>query len=289
MRPRSVPVAIAATLAAALVARLAVRTARELRDFRKARNQLASRWVTIAGVVGRSPLRIHTRIAAGGRGSAAPIVLVHGFGVGSAYHVPVMPRLARSAPVYAPDLPGHGRSDHDARPLNARELARALAAWMDAAGVRSALLVGHSYGCQIAAELSVTRPELISRLVLIGPMSDPSARTAPRLLARAVVTIPFEPPSFLLLGLTEFGRAGLAVLAADLREMLAYRIEAVLPRSSHPALIIRGARDFLAPQAWTAALAKRAGAPRPHVVPRRAHAVNYAAPAPIAEAIMPVR
>lgn len=284
----SVPLAIAAALAAAHAVRLTIRTVRELREYSRDRARLNIEWVTVRGVAGSAPLRMHALTARGTARSSPPVVLVHGFGVGAAYHVPLAVRLAESGPTFAPDLPGHGRSDHDVRPLSVTELAEALAGWMDALGLQGAVLVGHSYGCQIAAELAVARPDLISRVVLIGPVADPAARSAAGVLARAALTIPFERPSFVLLGLVDFSRAGCAVLATDLREMLAYRLETVL-RAEHPALVIRGARDFLAPQKWAAALARLSGAPPPWVVTRCGHAVNYDAPTTIAALIRRVR
>ena len=69
--------------------------------------------------------------------------------------------------VLAVDLPGHGRS---AGP--ALESVEALAAWLlavlDAAGVRSAALVGHSLGSLIALEAAARAPDRASRLVMVG-------------------------------------------------------------------------------------------------------------------------
>src|SRR5262245_40295657 len=42
---------------------------------------------------------------------AAPVVLVHGLSASSRCMVPTAERLAVYRPVYAPDLPGFGRSD----------------------------------------------------------------------------------------------------------------------------------------------------------------------------------
>ena len=69
--------------------------------------------------------------------------------------------------VLALDLPGHGRSDGP--PLESVE---ALATWviavLDAAGVRTASLVGHSMGSLIALEAAGSTPDRIDRIALIG-------------------------------------------------------------------------------------------------------------------------
>ncbi len=84
--------------------------------------------------------------------------------------------------VLALDLPGHSRSPGP--PLGSVE---ALAQWLfdvlDAAGVASAALVGHSMGSLVALHAAALAPERIRRLVMLGsayPMS-----VAPALLATA--------------------------------------------------------------------------------------------------------
>ena len=69
--------------------------------------------------------------------------------------------------VLAPDLPGHGRSEGP--PLASVEaLADWLLALLDAAGVGSAALVGHSMGSLIALEAAARAPARATRLVMIG-------------------------------------------------------------------------------------------------------------------------
>jgi pimeloyl-ACP methyl ester carboxylesterase len=67
----------------------------------------------------------------------------------------------------APDLPGHGRST--GAPLASVEaLADWLLALLDAAGVASASLVGHSMGSLIALEAAARAPERARHLVMVG-------------------------------------------------------------------------------------------------------------------------
>nr|HET7859486.1 alpha/beta hydrolase [Caldimonas sp.] len=69
--------------------------------------------------------------------------------------------------VLAPDLPGHGRSA--GAPLASVEaLADWLLALLDAAGVESASLVGHSMGSLIALEAAARAPARARHLVLVG-------------------------------------------------------------------------------------------------------------------------
>ena len=69
--------------------------------------------------------------------------------------------------VLAVDLPGHVRSGGEA-PASVEEGADFIAALLDAAGVRRAALVGHSWGSLISLEAASRLKERVSHLVLIG-------------------------------------------------------------------------------------------------------------------------
>lgn len=108
--------------------------------------ELESRWTRVGG------LPIHARVSAAplSRGPllrGPPVVLVHGLVISSLYMVPTARRLAPFYRVFAPDLPGFGKSGKPARVLSVPELADALVAWLDAAGLGRAAFVGNSLGC----------------------------------------------------------------------------------------------------------------------------------------------
>lgn len=69
--------------------------------------------------------------------------------------------------VLAIDLPGHGQSDG---PLctSVPALAGWVAAFLDAAGVKGATLIGHSMGSLTVLELAGQRPDLAAKLALVG-------------------------------------------------------------------------------------------------------------------------
>lgn len=69
--------------------------------------------------------------------------------------------------VLAVDLPGHGRSK-GATLRSVEAMADWLLALLDAAGVQSASLVGHSMGSLIALEASFRAPQRVTRLALVG-------------------------------------------------------------------------------------------------------------------------
>lgn len=69
--------------------------------------------------------------------------------------------------VLAVDLPGHCRSAGEA-PETVEQAADFIGALLDAAGVRRAALVGHSWGSLIALEAAARLQDRISHLVLVG-------------------------------------------------------------------------------------------------------------------------
>ena len=276
-------VAVLVALGAGFLLRLVVRAYRERQGFTECGACLRTEWWSIPASGAARSLRLAVR--AGGTGQDPPVVLVQGFGIGSGYFVPLAAELSSRVRVYAPDLPGHGASDHDTRPQDIAELAASIGAWMDVAGLRTAVLVGHSLGCQVVVELAVQRPGLVSGLVLLGPTLDPDPRTLPRLLGRAVLTGLFERLTVYYWLLHDYPRAGLRVLRAELRSMLRHRVEDLLPHVAVPARVVRGTRDAVVPRRWAAAVAKLAGAPPPIEISRGAHAVHYDAPRQVAAVV----
>ncbi len=69
--------------------------------------------------------------------------------------------------VLAVDLPGHAKSDGEA-PSSVEEGADFIASLLDAAAVRSAALVGHSWGSLISLEAAARLKDRVSHLVLVG-------------------------------------------------------------------------------------------------------------------------
>jgi pimeloyl-ACP methyl ester carboxylesterase len=69
--------------------------------------------------------------------------------------------------VLAPDLPGHCRSAGEP-PATVDDAARFVVELLDAAGVRRAAVVGHSFGALVALQAAATAPERIARIALLG-------------------------------------------------------------------------------------------------------------------------
>lgn len=232
-------------------------------------------------------LRIHAVAARPRNCASLPVVLVHGFGVSSAYFVPTLERLGEHFEVYAPDLPGHGRSETPPEAYGIDAFGAFVLEWMDAMGIERAALVANSMGCPIAVSAAVRAPQRIASLVLIGSTLDPAARHVGRLLLRFVRSAPHERLSLAPILIRDYLRMGGRALR-EFRHMLADRIETRLPRITQPTLLVRGAYDFIAPLPWLEQMAALIPGPvRIAEVPGVGHAVNYSAADPLAALIAP--
>jgi pimeloyl-ACP methyl ester carboxylesterase len=105
----------------------------------------------------------------GGRGSP-PVVFVHG--LGSAGYLEWrfnLPAVARSHRVYAPDLPGFGRSDQPPDGYGIPLFARVIEEYLRLRRLKP-VLVGASMGGRVALEVALRRPDLVRKLVLVNAL-----------------------------------------------------------------------------------------------------------------------
>ncbi len=107
---------------------------------------------------------------------AAPLLLVHGYTDNSRSWSLLAPHLA-DRHLIAVDLRGHGASDAPACCYGPDSLAHDLGAFLDALGLESADVIGHSLGAMTALTLAATEPDRVGRLVLVSGAL--SARAGP--------------------------------------------------------------------------------------------------------------
>lgn len=122
-------------------------------------------------------------------GPGVPIVFANGWSCSDAYWGKLLPLLeAAGHPCLLPDTRGHGRSGLPRDPgRGARDLsiddvsmpriARDLVAVLDDAGVRDAVVVGHSMGVQTALEVYRQIPDRVLGLVLVAGTAANPAKT----------------------------------------------------------------------------------------------------------------
>ena len=102
-------------------------------------------------------------------GQGEPVVLIHGFGASSYSWRKVMPDLAKEYRVVAIDLFGFGWTERpeNGRPFTRDDQVELVLGVMDALGVDSAHIVGHSYGGAITMALAADHPERVKSMVLV--------------------------------------------------------------------------------------------------------------------------
>jgi pimeloyl-ACP methyl ester carboxylesterase len=101
-------------------------------------------------------------------GEGPPLVLIHGVTESAVTFTELQHAIAHTATVHAIDLPGHGLSDIPPEALSLDEMAHWVDAYMEAAGIERAVVVGWSMGGGVALELAIQRPARVAALVLLG-------------------------------------------------------------------------------------------------------------------------
>ena len=201
-----------------------------------------------------------------------PIVLVHGLASGRSLK-PMIRALGRR-PVFAPDLPGFGMSDRPLHPLDVPGLADALRRWLLDNGLAPAILIGFSFGCQVAVDLAARYPAAVDRLVLVGPAFDPEARTPGRLAMRWVRNAPHSSPRLAPAVMHDMIDALPWRSVRALRTALSYPIEDRLGEIEAPTLVVRPERDHLVPAEWTERVAELIPDAELVVLPKTAHSIG---------------
>ncbi|WP_063739365.1 alpha/beta fold hydrolase [Streptomyces iakyrus] len=215
-------------------------------------------------------------------GPGPSVVCVHGAGVSSREFQPFLKVLGHRHDAWTVDLPGFGASSGPPYPLGLRALADALADWLAAVDLDPVVLLGGSFGCQVAVDAAVRHPDRIAALVLVGPTLDPAARGFVRQLLRWMRNSPHERASMAALNLADYRDAGVRRIVGAFAESLRDRIEDKLPHIHAPALVVRGDHDRLVPQEWAEEVTRLLPAGRLAVVAHVGHMVPYRRPQELA-------
>lgn len=236
-------------------------------------------------------------------GSGPALVFLHGAG-GVTADDPLLEALSRTHRVYAPLIPGYG--DSEEAPEIRDMLDFTLHTWdvVSALGLKDPILVGHSMGGMIAAEMAAVAPNDVSRLALIAPAGlwddehpiadlfstmpyempqllfhDAEAGAA-MLTAGRNVTDPNFLQTYLVTNARQLGMAGrilFPIPERGLRERL-YRIRA-------KAVIVWGDSDRLIPPVYAHAFKKGVSGAELVSIPEAGHMVTLENPQAVAEAI----
>ncbi|GIF53675.1 pimeloyl-ACP methyl ester carboxylesterase [Asanoa ferruginea] len=202
--------------------------------------------------------------------ATAPVVMLHGLACSHRHLVPTAYAVRRH-PVFLPDLLGFGLSDKPAAALDVGEHAQVIGALLDHLAIPPVGLVGCSFGAQVAAELTVRRPDLVASLILVGPTTDPTAASVQGQLRRLLLDLVGEDPRQARILAADIRDAGVRRILATLRHAVRHPMTATLGAITVPTLLVRGSADRIAPDTWLA----KAGALMPQAqrltIDRAAH------------------
>lgn len=243
-------------------------------------------------------LHVHNSIPPGGGfEEGTPLLCLHHAGASGRLFERFLSLAGRDRSVYAPDLPGFGESDPPPARPTIGDYAAAIGDFLESMRFRQIDVLGYQIGAFIAAELAITRPKQIRRVVLVSvPVLNDSEREA----FRRGSGLPSEDGSHLIAQwkrtLESYGPgASLELRSRALVEKLrsgphaAWALAAAQqypPRErlalvTQTALVLRPKDDF-----WEATLRTRELLPKARLVdlPNQGNALFELAPEAVAEA-----
>jgi len=201
--------------------------------------------------------------------------------------LPTAVYLAPHFQVFAPDLPGFGKSRPPAHVLNIPQLADALAVFLHKAGLEQAAFLANSMGCQVVVDLAVRYPSLVNRAILTGPTMDPLHRSSSTEILRLLGDLPGESFNQIHLAIGDYWQCGPRVMWQSFQYALRDHVEDKLPDVKVPILVVRGSRDTIAPQPWVEKIVSLLPDGQLAVIPGAPHAVNNKAAAQLVEVALP--
>lgn len=215
---------------------------------------------TVTTARGRMWIADHRRGSGG-----ATAILIHGAG-GSHLSFPKELRRLTALNSILVDLSGHGKSGGGGQ-QEISEYALDIIALMDALGLDSAILIGHSMGGAIALWLGRHHPERVSALVLAG--TGARLPVNPALIASIVTDTNSTIDKIGAwmwsdeASVDQVARSAAIIRATDppilQRDFIAcdrFDIRECLPKIMAPALVIAGERDKMTPPALSEELAQ---------------------------------
>ncbi|MDN3351215.1 alpha/beta fold hydrolase [Actinomadura sp. DC4] len=224
----------------------------------------------------RSVETAYGRFAVRTHGSGEPVVLLHPLALSGALWRPLADALGEDFEVFSLDLRGHGESGWDGRPFSIEDMARDVAAVLDALELPSAGLLGMSMGGSVAVTFAGLFPERARSLILADTTAwyGENAATAWAERARRAAEVPraeqlpfqidrWFSPAFPDREPAEVDRVTQIFLRTDSRAHAAAslamgRLDArpLLSAVRAPALVIVGEDDYATPPAMAGGLAE---------------------------------
>ncbi len=149
------------------------------------------------------------------------------------------------------------------------------------------LLVSHSAGCPVTVD-AATRSTDVVGLVLVGPVTDPTAQSWPRMLRQWGSAAVHERPSEATALARQYRRTGPMSMLRGINAVRRFRTDLALRTLSMPVEIVRGHQDRIATHDWSSELMRAANG---HLttVNGAAHMVPMTHPQAIVDAVGRIR
>jgi non-heme chloroperoxidase len=193
------------------------------------------------------------------------IVMLHGYTDSHRSFDLLCQQLPESWRVIALTQRGHGQSDKPASGYEAHDIASDIPLFLDALGIETAVIAGHSMGAMTALQVAADYPGRVAGLVLMGAFAGYSDKPEVAELAAAVASfdehvdgefvLAFQestfaepiPQRFLDTIIAESLRCPAFVWRAALQGQLNAAVMKAARRCQAPALLIHGAKDAFVP------------------------------------------
>ena len=198
-----------------------------------------------------------TFVIASGEKSAPPLVLLHGSASNAVSWVGDVPEYSQHFRVYAVDLPGEPGKSAENRPAwDGPGFAEWLEDVLDGLKIQKTALLGISQGGWTALKFATTRPERVTRLVLLAPGGVMPTR--PAFILKAVILSMFGRWGAERINRIVFGKQPIHPEAVKFMDAIMTHFKArigkeylfsddELKRLNMPTLLIGGTEDALIP------------------------------------------
>jgi pimeloyl-ACP methyl ester carboxylesterase len=192
-----------------------------------------------------------------GDGTSPPLLFLHGWGVGHEAYMPLLAQLAATHTVYAPDMPGFGKTPEPPEPWDVEKYAGFAAAYCEANGLAGPVCMGHSNGGRVLLRLlSMARPPITPPKVVLfnsaGLKPKRGLKVSVKVYTFKIIKFLLRPFPKLLeryranKGSADY-RASSPVMKATMTKLLAADLSPELPAIKPPTLLIWGEGDTATP------------------------------------------
>jgi non-heme chloroperoxidase len=199
-----------------------------------------------------------------------PVVLLHGLTDSWRSFEPVLPHLPESIHAYAVTVRGHGDAGRPGS-YGLSDFVDDLAQFLDAVGLDSAVVAGHSMGSIIATRFAIDHPDRVDALVIMGAAASFARVGLEEMSAElAAMTEPVDPdylrgfqestiarpvaPGLIDAAVSESMKVSLETFRRALDETCIVDFSGELGRIGAPTLVVWGEQDTICPRSEQDAL-----------------------------------